>query len=130
MPITFTCECGKKFQAKGEHAGRRAICPSCRRQITFPVQGGPEPEPAPEPTVFTSIPTEDGKPKPPAQTDATRPFWKDPIVVGGGVVPTVILLVFFGGRKGVRNRYVVLGPPVGTKRQFPASQQRFLTAFS
>jgi len=29
MPIDVACECGKGFQVKGEHAGRRVKCPDC-----------------------------------------------------------------------------------------------------
>jgi hypothetical protein len=37
MAIAFTCECGKKYRAKDEFAGRTAYCSECRREFVIPV---------------------------------------------------------------------------------------------
>jgi hypothetical protein len=39
MPIQFMCSCGRKLQAREEHAGRRVKCPACGAETTVP---GPE----------------------------------------------------------------------------------------
>jgi hypothetical protein len=41
MSIHAVCECGKRFKAKDEYEGRRAICPSCRREFIFQRGGIP-----------------------------------------------------------------------------------------
>ena len=40
MPITFSCECGKKFQVKDEFAGKQTNCPVCGK--TWMIPGGDE----------------------------------------------------------------------------------------
>ncbi len=37
MPISFACNCGKKFRAKDEAAGRKVSCPNCNAQIQVPL---------------------------------------------------------------------------------------------
>ena len=37
MPIEVECECGKRFRAKDEYAGKRGICPACKRSFVVPV---------------------------------------------------------------------------------------------
>ena len=39
MSISVICQCGKKFQAKDEHAGLRAKCPVCGQPLTIPKPG-------------------------------------------------------------------------------------------
>jgi hypothetical protein len=41
MSIHAVCECGKRFKARYEYEGRRAICPSCRREFIFQRDGIP-----------------------------------------------------------------------------------------
>jgi hypothetical protein len=36
MSISVVCQCGKKFQAKDEHAGARTKCPVCGQPLTIP----------------------------------------------------------------------------------------------
>src|SRR5262245_218639 len=36
MPIRFTCECGKKLQARDDFGGRRMKCPNCHRPLNIP----------------------------------------------------------------------------------------------
>jgi hypothetical protein len=36
MSISVVCRCGKKFQAKEEHAGARTKCPVCKEPLTIP----------------------------------------------------------------------------------------------
>jgi hypothetical protein len=37
MPITVTCECGRVFHTREEYAGRRGLCPDCKRQFDIPI---------------------------------------------------------------------------------------------
>ncbi len=101
MAIIAVCECGKRFEGKDEYEGRRAICPSCRREFVFQRAGIPVfhevTEPPPLPPV-RGADNHDAEPKPlPADAaEAGRPFWKGPIFVAGAVIPATILAVFFG----------------------------------
>jgi hypothetical protein len=36
MAITFSCSCGRKINAKDEHAGKRVKCPACQQVLTVP----------------------------------------------------------------------------------------------
>jgi hypothetical protein len=36
MAIAFSCSCGRKINAKDEHAGKRVKCPQCQQVITVP----------------------------------------------------------------------------------------------
>jgi Protein of unknown function (DUF1559) len=36
MAIAFSCECGRKMQAKEEFAGKRMKCPGCKSLVTIP----------------------------------------------------------------------------------------------
>ena len=36
MPITATCQCGKKYTFKDQFAGRRAKCPACGQVVQIP----------------------------------------------------------------------------------------------
>ncbi len=37
MAIAVRCECGREFKAKDEHAGRKAVCSACHRELYVPV---------------------------------------------------------------------------------------------
>lgn len=39
MSISVVCQCGKKFQAKDEHAGLKAKCPVCGQPLAIPKLG-------------------------------------------------------------------------------------------
>jgi hypothetical protein len=100
MAIQAVCECGKKFQARDEYEGRRAICPACKREFIFQAAGLPVFEEVP--TSAPAIPPdqvddddEHCQPEPKPEDPAPRPFWKDPVVVIGAAVPLTILAVFF-----------------------------------
>jgi len=41
MPIPVTCQCGKRFAAKDELAGRRLKCPACGEAISVPAPHAP-----------------------------------------------------------------------------------------
>jgi hypothetical protein len=43
MAITVTCHCGKKLQARDEHAGMRAKCPTCGAVLLVPRPKPPSP---------------------------------------------------------------------------------------
>jgi Protein of unknown function (DUF1559)/Domain of unknown function (DUF4190) len=40
MAIVVECDCGQKFQARDEDAGRLARCPACQREVVIPKPGG------------------------------------------------------------------------------------------
>ena len=91
MAIAFSCGCGKRFTARDEYAGRRAICPGCRREFIFPVRdNGGRDEPPPGDRSRPDEPEHD------ETAETPRPFRKDPVVVIGAAIPTLILTVFFG----------------------------------
>ncbi len=99
MSIRAVCECGKRFEARDEYEGRRAICPSCRREFVFQREGIPvfhELVDAQPPPLPPSVHDDEPSLEPEQQAKAKRPFWKDPIVVIGTVIPVSILAVFFG----------------------------------
>jgi RsiW-degrading membrane proteinase PrsW (M82 family) len=59
MPITLSCECGKKLRVKDELAGRKVKCPGCGKVLiipsaeenkVIPFQDEPEQKPRPAPT--------------------------------------------------------------------------------
>ncbi len=59
MPIPFSCECGKKLQAKDEFAGKKLKCPGCGKILTIPNPAAappPEEPPAPPPTQRAPLP--------------------------------------------------------------------------
>jgi hypothetical protein len=41
MAIAFSCSCGRKINAKDEHAGKRVKCPGCQQPVTVPSAGAP-----------------------------------------------------------------------------------------
>jgi len=55
MAIAFTCECGKKYRAKDEFAGRTAFCSQCRREFVIPNQSVSEPIKPPEEPLFRDL---------------------------------------------------------------------------
>ena len=81
MAIKFSCFCGRRFNALDKYAGRRTICPDCKREIEVPSIAPPVPEEASPPPIA-----------PPAER---RRLWQDPIVVIGTAVPSLILTAFF-----------------------------------
>lgn len=103
MAIEVMCECGKLFRAKDEYAGRRGMCPACKRIFVVPVPVDLEPierattPPPVDPFVpaewQTSRRQEFADADPPDSQPAKR-FWRDPVVVIGAAVPTAILLCF------------------------------------
>lgn len=123
MAIAFTCECGQVLRANDGHAGRRVICPTCRREIVVPVPTGPDqatPVVKPEPPSFPAIrvdlrdlaflraedpqqplshaPThvDQDEPEQGASPEGARPWWKDPIIVFGWGTPLLGLVAFLG----------------------------------
>src|SRR4051812_8583996 len=40
--IEFTCECGRRFAVKEEHAGGKTRCIDCKRVLTIPTGAGPK----------------------------------------------------------------------------------------
>jgi hypothetical protein len=75
MAINITCECGKQFLAKDEYAGKRAVCPSCRRELVLPLPEAPahvKPSDPPSRDVAPSTQTTNAKPSPPPLSASRR----------------------------------------------------------
>jgi hypothetical protein len=118
MPIEVTCECGKRFRAKDEYAGKRGICPACKQAFVVPVSVDLEPL---EPQIASmrdaaTTPGRDiksdlagqGKPAPEqTESKSRKRFWHDPVVIIGATVPIVSLIAFIAYLVGVN---------VGSKR--------------
>jgi hypothetical protein len=108
MSIKVACEaCGANRKAKDEASGRRVKCPKCGASLVLPEPNvfvpivTDDPAPPESPGIYLPIETyELGRdPKPVEETtpkSPKSPFWKDPILVIGSAVPTLILVVFFG----------------------------------
>ncbi len=73
MAISFTCSCGKAFKAKDEHAGRRAICPACRREFVVPTPGLDLDPVVPEALTQVQVDSEDDPRLPAAVPVAQQP---------------------------------------------------------
>jgi len=99
MSILVECTCGKQVMAKDEYAGRRYKCQTCGMILTIPQRSVFIPNESLVQPVETAA-TETN-----SETDK-RPFWKDPVVVVGAALPTVILLVFLGYLYRERNEKI------------------------
>jgi hypothetical protein len=96
MSIAYKCECGKQFRAKHDYAGRRVLCPSCKREFRFPVASAPESEviavPAPSELLQTQIADEDSPlaslpPLPPQPSSVGIPT---PTAIGAASPPPLV----------------------------------------
>jgi hypothetical protein len=98
MTIEVVCECGKQFNARDEYAGRRGLCPACKRIFDVPVPGAViEPPLALAPSLPPPLPEgviEEIEELAADSKISRRPFWRDPVVVIGSTFPSVILLAF------------------------------------
>ena len=92
MAINITCKCGKQFRAKDEYAGRRGLCPSCKREffIEPPIEL-PSADAASE--ILAAIDTGTLLAENPS-TAVNRRWFRDPIVMVGGMIPTTIAIGF------------------------------------
>jgi hypothetical protein len=90
MSITFTCACGKALEARAEHAGRKSICPACRRQVVIPAPGTTlEHEPAvPAALIGLQVDSEDDPLKPAAASASTQTNRPTQSPMGGGSPPS------------------------------------------
>jgi hypothetical protein len=88
MSIPVVCRCGRKLVAKDAAAGRIVPCPECGRPIEIPSLFFARDDPIP-------IAVECSDPPSPARGESRHLIWKDPVVLIGAAVPSVILLVFF-----------------------------------
>jgi hypothetical protein len=93
MSITYTCECGKRFRAKDECAGQRAMCPKCRREFRFPVLSEPAIPPL-MPSKFSQVqideedsPAVSFPPLPPQSASIGIP----PPTAAGGTIPAPLI---------------------------------------
>jgi hypothetical protein len=113
------------FKAKDEYAGRKAVCPACRREFVIPTPARPDltipaalkrvqvadeddprlPNPAPvvrQPALASSAPpnssawVEASDAALNAPADERRPLWKEPVVVIIAAVPALMLAFLLG----------------------------------
>src|SRR4051794_1244777 len=89
MAITGTCGvCGRAYTVGDDAAGRKARCPACKETFVVPPSRD-------LPGVHLLVPAiAPGSPREEQPAPASRPFWKDPVVVVGAAVPTFILVAF------------------------------------
>ncbi len=68
MSIVVACQCGKRFKAGDQYAGKRTRCPGCGQVLTIPAiasaapvarSAPPRPKPPPAPTAATVDSTDD-----------------------------------------------------------------------
>ncbi len=95
MPIRFRCRCGQLFQPKDRHAGTRVRCPACGRAGRIPAPANQVSEGPPETDPRAEVEDHNGPSAPQSERHGSLSFWRDPVIVVGGAVPTLILLVFF-----------------------------------
>jgi hypothetical protein len=104
MPIPVTCQCGGKFTAKDKAAGRIVPCPKCGRPVEIPslffarddpFRIGVDPSDPPG-SAYEPFPVaiDYSDPPDPPEVKAKRAYWKDPVVLIGTAVPTLVLLAF------------------------------------
>jgi hypothetical protein len=124
VAIEAVCSCGKKFRAKDDYAGRRAICPACHREFTFQEKQAPLSHDKPGPPPLPPGMTEAEKPKSDGSGETRRSFWRDPIIVVGAAVSTLILLAFFGYLAWPRVRSVVNRKAVATQAPSASTDYR------
>ena len=119
MPIEVSCQCGAVSRAKDEYAGRKAICPSCKRELMIE---------APIDPLMSSEPVLSNEPPPlPVSLEAKRRWWRDPIIVVSTMVPAVIVLLFcayvVGSRSALRES-APISPAVATVPAETPTQSR------
>ncbi len=96
MAITFHCQCGKKFRADQDCAGKRAQCDRCHRKFVVPSVCEADVDEialTPASSWPSTSPTELSQP---ASAQLGRPAWQDPIILYGAGIPLLFLLVFLG----------------------------------
>jgi micrococcal nuclease len=94
MAIEFSCACGRKLRVKDVSAGREFVCPSCKSPVIAPSMLSEFP--GPMESVFVPVKfAEDSQPTDHAIPQArSTPFWKNPIILIGGVFPATVLVCF------------------------------------
>lgn len=119
MSISVVCQCGKKFQAKDEHAGAKTKCPVCGQPLTIPKPGDAKPatpsspsSPAPAPVAAAA------KQQPPAtQKTSAAPPKSRPTYEGKQVGDWLDLLEVNdpASRKHAAAVLSTIGPEAGTE---------------
>src|SRR4051794_2969699 len=92
MPIQAVCACGKRFNVKEEHAGKRGKCPGCGAAVVIPA-----------PPVQQARPRQPSLPE--ETTEKTKPASSKKGLVFAGAGAGIVLLAaavwagfhFFGG---------------------------------
>jgi hypothetical protein len=103
MSIVVACQCGKRFKAGDQYAGKRTRCPGCGQALTIPAAASVavaplRPKP---PAVPTPVPVDSSDDllsladqaetevfQPAARTEASRPSVKSSKTAAAGVPPT------------------------------------------
>ncbi|HVA51622.1 MAG TPA: HEAT repeat domain-containing protein [Pirellulales bacterium] len=110
MSISVVCQCGKKFQAKDEHAGAKTKCPVCGQPLTIPRPGGGKPSPA-----SSTARAPDAPQRPLASTPA--PVAAPPAYEGKRIADWLDLLQVDdpAARKHATEVLATIGPEAGTE---------------
>lgn len=94
MPIKIQCQCGKAYKVRDDQLGRSFLCPACKARVVVEAPSVFVPAAkAPGPVIDDS--GIDLSRESESRPVAKRPFWKDPILIGGGSIPVIILICFF-----------------------------------
>jgi hypothetical protein len=102
MPLLVACACGRQFQAREEHAGRQAKCPSCGQVLV--IQGQVIGSQPPQAQGFSSESGEEAEEMNPRaaavmlqremQASKDAHFMRN-ILIGGGALLAIIGIVVF-----------------------------------
>ena len=87
MAIKFSCQCGKRFSASDEHAGKQVRCPKCGSSLQVPELEQDPLALAVEPELLEPNPLPNAFP-PPASTSVTIP----PVSKPSALIPITIFL--------------------------------------
>ena len=103
MHLTVCCPyCGRTGSLPDGYNHSSVKCPGCHNRFTIAESSNPQ---SGEPLsgrqgVVSAPPVESGGAPPETERQpapgSRRPFWKDPVVLIGTSIPTIILIAFFG----------------------------------
>ena len=97
MAINITCKCGKQFRAKDEYAGRRGLCPACKREFLIPTAISINPMPSASNDTATALPTAESDTASVAeQAKPSQTAWKKRVMSGAAIICALIAGAFIG----------------------------------
>lgn len=91
--IRFSCSaCGRRLVVDQQYAGWPTKCPACAATLRVPLRTTSITNGIPSPP--TQEPEQQSSPESTDEKAGMRPPWKDPIIVIGAAVPTLVLIGF------------------------------------